>query len=591
MRHTFTALGALLFGACASEPDAPDRRKKTVATLPTEVVPPQYTGAPDIHHVGELEGLLQHGQVPCAEPELRDTLGPMYEADLGPQWAVQRSPALDPSEDIEAGAGLVVADLTGDGLLDIFLPNLTQCLLFVGQPDGTLVDESADRIPKPEAACKGWGASAADYDQDGDLDLYLAREGARDAIWRNGGNGRFTELQDEVGLSTLHCASRSATWGDMDGDGDLDLFVARHRKWDGESQLTCPDLPVPYDWSLFAGDPNELYENLGDGTFLERSDELPQNLYIGHAFIAPWRDVDLDGDLDLYVINDFGARAAPTNVFLNDGTGTFTTMDPALGLWMRVSAMGLGIGDLNEDGFDDYVVAEVNNFHAMYASPTGDFWYDTSTATGLLPAVFDGQKVAWATEVVDMDNDTLLDVVSVFGPTEEPLNNEMSTDREQADGVWLQDAQGNFTDVAPEWGVANTTMGRGLVVADLNGDGWLDLARTDYRTGPAHVYYARCGEASWLEVSIAGPNDGFHSRVDVRIGDRILSRTNAPGNSGMASSGPSGVHFGLGDAEVVDELTITWADGTVRTFTDVPARQRVTAYQNTAPTGAGIPAP
>ena len=250
---------------------------------------------------------------------------------------------------------------------------------------------------------------------------------------------------------------------------------------------------------------------------------------------------------------------------------------------MRVSAMGIGIGDLNGDQRSDFVISEVNRFHAMMAGPTGDFWYDASTATGLQPHLQISQKVGWGTELVDMDNDGLLDVVTVFGPTEDPLNSPTAPDRQQPDGVWLQQTDGTFVDVAPEWGVDHTTMGRGLIASDLNGDGWLDLARTDYRTGPAHIWYARCGNESWLLVDLEGGNFGYGAKVEAIVGDQVMTRWHSPSNTSMATSAPVGVHFGLGDAEVVDELIVTWADGSVSQFADIPTKQRVTVQQVEGP--------
>jgi len=189
------------------------------------------------------------GPIECADPTERYRLGPLYDAPLGNDFARQRPEALDGEDPFPSG-GVAVVDFTGDGLLDYFLPADTPCMLFVGQEDGTLADESIARIPLAESDCRAWGASAGDMDGDGDLDLYIPRERYPDLLWENDGTGHFTDVSEAAGIPDMSCGSRSASWGDMDGDGDLDLFVARHRIILSDPATRCPAPDPPEEWAL-----------------------------------------------------------------------------------------------------------------------------------------------------------------------------------------------------------------------------------------------------------------------------------------------------------------------------------------------------
>ena len=515
--------------------------------------------------------LTEGGVITCDAPEQRTALGPFEEADLGRAWTHQRPAEMPPIEQPRSGAGLVVADLNGDHRLDVFLPNLSACMLFLGQPDSTLADES-DRLPLPSDNCNGWGASAADYDQDGDLDLYVAVDALGDRLLQNDGTAHFTDVTAASGIAQPPCGSRSASWGDMDGDGDLDLFVALHRVVELDADPCDGDTIPP------TGNPNSLYENLGGTRFVDRSERLSGPTLLGHSFIGAWHNADGDNDQDIYVVNDFGSWDHPSNLYLNDGDGNFTALPATDGLELSVCGMGVGIADVNEDQHPDYVVSNIGRLHLMLSTGAGS-WYDAASARGLVPDTSRSQYASWGVELVDINNDGRVDVVAPFGPTEDRIAAGDSDGRRQPDAIFLQDADGDFTDVALDWGVADTAQGRGQVIADFNGDGWLDIFRRDFREGPTKLWRARCGAESWVSIKLQGHAQGYGARVEIDIGDRTLTRWHGPTSTGLGSSGPATVHFGLGEHDHIDALRVYWADGGESRHRDITARQHLIVRQ------------
>jgi enediyne biosynthesis protein E4 len=173
-------------------------------------------------------------------------------------------------------------------------------------------------------------------------------------------------------------------------------------------------------------------------------------------------------------------------------------------------------------------------------------------------------------------------LITVYGPTEGLIGDDVLSAPAQADAVFLQQADGTFVDEASAWGLAQPDVGRGMVVTDFNGDGWLDVFKTRYRGGAARLWLARCDDTAWLTVRLtpsAPAHHAFGARVEVTIGDRKLTRWLQPSSTGVASSGPPELHFGLGDAEFVSKMTVRWPNGTTDVFGSFATSQHVEIVQ------------
>ncbi|HND29944.1 MAG TPA: CRTAC1 family protein [Myxococcota bacterium] len=464
------------------------------------------------------------------------------------------------------GAGIAAADFDGDGFLDLFLPNTGEDQLYLGGLEGRLRNAD-DRLPAAALESdRSTGTATADVDGDGDLDLFLADQGGAPEIWLNEG-GSFVVADTGLIDEGLHGVSGS--FGDMDADGDLDLFVLNH--YEG---------PELHDGMMAGhmevGHPDRLYRNEGGGHFVDISDQLPAEL-LGDSYtlVAGWYDIDGDDVSELYVVNDFGSYSVPNRMLRREGEA-MVPMAASAGLDVPVFGMGLGVGDLNDDGIPDFAVSSWDQMVLLVSM--GDRWFDTAQARGFVPQG-DDRHVAWGVVLADLDNDGDLDAPVSFGQLQMPEEVRQEVENElhlgnplvQRDALYIQGADGNFTEEAEAWGVADTGVGRGTLAVDIDRDGWLDLVKRDI-LGPTNVYHARCGAESWLEVGFDSPAVG--ARVEVSAEGKTWRRWIGAGSEGFASGSPMEAHFGLGDVEQVD-LLVHWPDGAETVYPDIGTRRRV----------------
>ena len=518
--------------------------------------------------------LTEHGVVTCEDPGPRD-VSPFTTADLGRDWAYQN---FDIPTKESSGGGLTVADLNGDGRLDVYFPQWLDDQIFIQQEDGTLVDETEARYPEGLVSSTAT-AAAVDYDGDGDLDLYLCNNEGGDHLLNNDGNGYFSDVTAGSGFEGYERRCTDSAWGDIDGDGDLDTWLSTY--------ISCEVEVHNGPSNCVVDDPAEIEENRnlffnnGDGTFTDVTPEsgLPSLLLketLMHT--SALFDADGDGDLDIYVVSDFRSDVPwdtpDSSLFLNDGTGHFTQADESAGIQIKMSGMGIGIGDLNGDELPDLMVSDLIRMW-MFESLSPDVWIDTTISRGLnVPPDVDGLSTGWGTELCDIDNDGDLDGVMVFGRFGygQPIENS------EPDRIWVQNDTGKFSDKAAEWGVNDPGLGRGVITIDYNGDGYLDLFKPqlgDY----TNYYQSNCGEDAWLQVDLRGPSPnvfGIGAVIRARSGDQSWIRWILAGSTGIGTSSQPLAHFGFGDVDTLDELEITWPDGERAVFYDVTTRQRVT---------------
>jgi hypothetical protein len=373
-----------------------------------------------------------------------------------------------------SGWGVTAADFDGDGLPDLLLTDHAVLQLWRGDPAGGLVPG-----PAPVRAGEGiaLAAVAGDLDGDGDLDAVLSAAGG-DELLINDGTGRLTGRLGDPAVFSSEGGKFSLTLGDVDGEG---------------SRLALND---------------------GTGAFTSGDAALPAAANVGYPFTTALVDTDDDGDPDLLLANDHGNRARPSQHWRNDG-GTSIDVSAETAADLRLTAMGLGLGDLAGDGTLDVAVSGTRELALMEGDGAGVF-VQTGAARGYEPDLDAGQHVAWGVEMGDVDNDGRLDVFTAYGwfptdPEHDPL---------QPDSLHLQGEDGRLSDVAPDWGLDDTGWGRGALLVDLDRDGWLDLVRRRVHDLPT-VHLARCGDAGWLRVVLrdAGPNThAVGARIEVEAG-------------------------------------------------------------------------
>jgi hypothetical protein len=281
------------------------------------------------------------------------------------------------------------------------------------------------------------------------------------------------------------------------------------------------------------------------------------------------------------VINDFGPMSDP-NMYLHNEEGEGFTWVQGNGLDIEMYAMGLGIGDINQDGLEDLAVADWGRMVLLKNDGMGGF-YDGAQASGLVPGREDRAQ-SWGIELADMDNDGDLDVPVAFGPLimppeyEELFEDEfaLTNPQNQPDALFLQQEDGLLVDVADSWDLAQTGISRGFALADLNQDGFLDIVKR-YLDAPATVHLSRCDMSAWLEVEFLQPGlnvFAIGAQAVVEAGGKSQLQTLRAGGTGFASGQPPVLHFGLGEADQA-ELTVIWPDGVRESLGSVTARQKV----------------
>ncbi len=451
------------------------------------------------------------------------------------------------------GGGVIAGDLLSDTLHDLVAPAEPYAKAYRGQDNEEFPEDSC---LDPFDLDFGTGGSVVDYDDDGLLDLLITRFEKQSRLLRNKGDLTFEDVTERVGL-VADGPALASTWADFDRDGDLDLFVGNY--------ASVRDFQALED-SVAVG--SRLFVNEGGVSFTDRTDLLPAEIAGAWVTAAAWVDLDLDQWPDLYVASDLGDFTG--NVLVMNQAGRLVGDDNLHGLDHAMPARGMAIGDLDGDGLPDFVIGERNHLRVLI-SQVGmtRWWNDESQELGVTLA---GDQIdPWGIDLGDLDNDGRLDIVASFGTTHP---DDPDTGADQPDGAWMRGPGGQFRDRALALGLADRGVNRGVVLADLDNDGSLDVAKRDLE-GPNLLYVSQCDPAAgWLRVQLSqleGNHFAVGARVEVHTGDGVQTRTITAGGIGFGSGGPPEAHFGIGTNAFVDRLVVTWPDGKTTTRTDVPA--------------------
>jgi len=456
---------------------------------------------------------------------------------------------------------VVVEDVDRDGDLDVLIArrdNLPTVFLNDGDAHFTVADAMPPADPELEVDL--WGV--ADVDGDGLPDLFGNRYYGGGFEARNLGGGVFEALRP-IQLDTPAGGELSAAavaMGDLDRDGDLDaVIVSVH--YDDED----PDSP-----------PDPVFENV-DGE-LVLAGWIDLGGYSVSSQASAVLDVGWDGEPDLWHFDDTGSNGPGSAIFTGFDAGPANVVDiaPELDADVSLTAMGLDAGDLTGDGRLDYCASDIGRPICLVATADGPF-VQSGLALGLIPdqPAYPGHEtVGWSMEFADIDHDGRLDVVHASG--EDKLSRYEGR-TSYPDLVWQARPDGTFQDVSALTGIDSPDNHYGLVAADLDGDGWLDVVTAGPTVDPK-LYLNRCGEGAWLQVDFHGPAaaaQAIGTRVELQVGDVVRRRqVLGPRASGQS---PSRLHFGLGDVDRVDRLTVLWTDGEVTELSDVPVDRLVWA--------------
>ena len=482
-------------------------------------------------------------------------------------------------EAVSGGGGLF--DMDGDGDLDAYLVQGGDVLDGSDRPPNRLYENLGDGrfrdvTDGSGAADRGYGMglACADYDDDGDVDLYVTNYGAN-RLLRNDGSGRFEDVTETAGVGDESWGA-SALFFDYDADGRLDLYVSNYVAWSPEKDsYTCENKlgsedycgPMTYD----APARDVLYRNEGDGRFREVTVEAGLNSRFGNGLGVVAGDYNDDGRLDLFVANDMNLD----QLWINKG-GRF--VDEALLAGCAVdmeggqpkAGMGVTAGDIDGDGDLDLMVCNLVESSDSVFRNDGSFFTDVTAAVGLgsVSRGFTRFGMGWA----DFDNDGRLDLYQGNGRILRTLPAYVEADLfAEPNLLFRAKPDGTFEEVAPRGGTDELLAGatRGVVFGDVDNDGGQDLIVIN-RDAETHLLINRAARGNWVGLDVqeraGGPAEG--AVVRLRVGDRTLRRDVRSGYSYLTCNDPR-VHFGLESADAVDSVEVTWVDGDREEFAGV----------------------
>ena len=492
------------------------------------------------------------------------------------------------------GSGGGFLDYDGDGDLDLYLVNgapLPGSRVPAAPPTNVLYrNDGGDGFTDVTAEAGvgnrsfGMGMTAGDVDNDGDLDLYVTNFGPN-VFYRNNGDGTFSDATEEAGL-VLDGFSSSASFADYDADGFLDLYVAQYVDFALDNHKFCGNLakdtkaychPDVYDPV-----PSVLYHGNGDGSFRDVTRETGvYQTQDGKSLGVVWGDYDNDGDVDLYVAND----SMRNFLFRNDGGGRFVDVTLLAGVGysedgQTQAGMGTDMADYDDDGFLDVTVTNLDfEYNTLYRGSSSGIFFDDSYIAGVAETSLN--FVGFGTFFFDYDNDGLQDLFVANGHIIDNIHlfNDIST-YEEPNFLFKNVGDGVFREVGESLGeaIVRKNVARGAAPGDVDGDGDLDVLVTRCG-GPALLLRNDGGNAAHaIDLRLVGTEsnrDGIGARVTLRRGERTLVREVKSGRSYL-SQGTLDVHFGLGVERVAPEITIRWPNGRTETLYDVAAgRHRI----------------
>jgi len=484
------------------------------------------------------------------------------------------------------GSGAVWFDYNNDGLLDLYvlsgkyIEGVTSHSradgkdatnhLYRNNGDGTFTDVTE----QAGVAGKGFsmGVAAGDYDNDGYEDLYVTSWDSA-ILYHNNGDGTFTDVTEKAGVQNPHFGV-GAAWIDYDRDGKLDLFVGNYLKYDPKAKrlyYTADAFAGPLDYE---GESNRLFHNNGDGTFTDVSEQAGIANPVGRAMGVAVGDFDNDGWPDIYVAND----QMESYLYRNNHDGTFTNVSLEQNVAYGTngdtpSAMGPIFADYDNDGALDLFVSDMR-YHRMFRNSLKEgFFIDTTADSGI--ARIAGQYVGWGDAIFDFDNDGLKDLFVVNGGLHWLIPME--------DTLLRNNGNGTFSDVSAQAGSYFTTkkVGRGACFADFDNDGYIDAFIVVLGGKGILVRAAPPSAANryhWLTIKLVGTKsnrDGYGARIEAVSGELRQMVENEP-SSGYLSQNDPRPHFGLGHRREVDTLMVKWPSGVVQTLEHVAADQFLT---------------
>lgn len=475
-------------------------------------------------------------------------------------------------------SGLALLDYDGDGFVDIYFLNgaplpgtqvheIPRNALYRNNGNWTFTDVTNTAGVGDEGY--GLGVAAGDFDDDGDADLYVNNFGPN-VLYANNGDGTFSVVTEQAGVGGGERFGAGASFLDIEGDGDLDLYVANYVDFtfQGHKTKKIGDYEFPAGPTDYAPQPDLLFRNEGDGQFTDVSESNGISRCAAPGMGLVCADFDDDGDSDIFVCSD----NAPNLLFQNDGHGKFQEVGLSSGVAHDLNGnnngnMGVDCGDYDNDGNLDLFVTNYQAELAVLYRNLGDgFFADVTRATGVGASSF--PHVKWGTTLADFDNDGDRDVFIACGHFMDNIRYiDDRTDVRVPNFLVANQGYGKFLDVSRQSGsgLGIVESSRGAGFDDLDNDGDLDVVVLNVNSGPSIIRNDTHPAGPSVEIVLRGTKtnrDGVGARVKVIAQDRMYVAEVLSGR-GYQSHYGSRLHFGLGSADKVSRIEIRWLGGGV----------------------------
>ncbi len=485
------------------------------------------------------------------------------------------------------GGGVVAFDYNNDGFEDLYITGgKSQDILYKNNGDGTFKDVINGSGLLKDSLMVTTGVSSADVNKDGYIDLLVTtitsqnnhpndkNKMSSNLLYINNGDGTFSDLTSKYGIQKRNF-STSSSFGDINADGYPDLFIANYFKdfYFDDNPLGSHRLSLLNNYSIqsnYETGQDELYINI-DGKYFKDVSDLLVDAGKGYGFGGVFTDFDNDNDLDLFIINDFGETHEPNRLLVNQYPELrFENKSIELKINFGLKSMGVGVGDFNNDNFLDYHVTNifagpfiVNRGNGL---PFINLTNNIGTGISKIKSFNDTESViiGWGSIFLDYDNDTDLDLFNSNGPINPmviPIPN------------ILFENKGRVFEVNEKSGVMDYGIARGSVHFDYDNDGDQDIFVVNQRPVNGTIYGKSMGsklyrndssnDNNWLKIKLKGKQSttrGLGARIRIVCDDLSMIRE-VDGGSSHASQNSSVVHFGLGQNQIVDSVTVTWPGG------------------------------
>ncbi|HEY8548528.1 MAG TPA: CRTAC1 family protein [Vicinamibacterales bacterium] len=514
------------------------------------------------------------------------------------------------------GSGVALFDYDGDGDLDVYLVQGAPLVASHDKSEVGRLKSEGSRLFRNDLRVEdgrrvlrftdvtdqagvrldgmGMGVATGDVDNDGDVDLYVTRFGASNVLFRNNADGTFTDVTRTANADDPRW-STSAAFFDADRDGDLDLFVTNYVDFTVANNKRCADPVGERDYcapSAYRPVPDRFFRNNGDGTFTVATEEAGLSLAYGNGLGVVAGDYNGDGWPDIYVAND----ATPNQLWINRGDGTFEDQG-----WLSGSAvnaagrpegsMGIASGDFDADGDDDLVVTNLTreSFVAYVNDGQGNF-EDRRAEVGIGPptAEMTGFGAGW----FDYDRDGRPDLLVVNGAVNIiPALRGTPNPFHQINQLFRNVGNGRLREVTREAGpaFALSEVSRGAAFGDIDNDGAVDVVITN-NAGPVRLLLNEAApSAHWVSISLSMP-EGNLQAIGARVGvvrkGRLVQWQRVGTDGSYLSANDVRLHFGLGDSPAIDAVEVRWPDGARERFTKIGTDRHVVLRRGTGTEGS-----